>query len=164
MNFFLTGFIFKGIYNMKLRLISIFWWTFFWSDSFFNFFLCCPLFVPNQFLTSPSGVQPSIYTTRAPARVVKGWMDGTDGTGGRVGRLTKRSFNFFILRYIKHYTHIYLYTKENLSGQISCGFIFWSSWRVALTIFKITLLGWHFSKMGLKVDFLEKNNRDFPLK
>ena len=85
----------------------------------------------------------------------------TDGlTGGRVDGLTdghqKGPLIFFILRYIKHYTHIYLYTKEKLSGQISCGFIFWSSWRVAPTIFKITLLGWHFSKMGLKVDFLEK--------
>ena len=87
---------------------------------------------------------------------------------GRVDGLTdgeqKGPLIFFILRYIKHYTHIYLYTKEKLSGQISCGFIFWSSWRVAPTIFKITLLGRHFSKMGLKVDFLEKNNKDFPLK
>ena len=93
----------------------------------------------------------------------------TDGlTGGRVDGWTdghqKGPLIFFILRYIKHYTHIYLYTKEKLSGQISCGFIFWSSWRVAPTIFKITLLGRHFSKMGLKVDFLEKNNKDFPLK
>ena len=63
---------------------------------------------------------------------------------------------FFILRYIKHYTHIYLYIKAKLSGQISCGFIFWSSWGVAPTIFKITLLRRHFSKMSLKVDFLEK--------
>ena len=33
------------------------------------------------------------------------------------------------------------------------------------TIFKITMLGRHFSKMYLKVDFLEKkNNKDFLLK
>ena len=87
-------------------------------------------------------------------------VDGLDGWDGE----QKGPLIFFILRYIKHYTHIYLYTKEKLSGQISCGFIFWSSWRVAPTIFKITLLGRHFSKMSLKVDFLEKNNKDFPLK
>ena len=28
---------------------------------------------------------------------------------GRVRRGTKLSFNFFILRYIKHYTHIYIF-------------------------------------------------------
>ena len=89
-----------------------------------------------------------------------GRVDGWDGWDGH----QKGPLIFFILRYIKHYTHIYVYTKEKLSGQISCGFIFWSSWRVAPTIFKITLLRRHFSKMGLKVDFLEKNNRDFPLK
>ena len=81
--------------------------------------------------------------------IVTGRVDGLDG-------YQKGPLIFFILRYIKHYTHIYLYTKEKLSGQISCGFIFWSSWRVAPTIFKITLLGRHFSKMRLKVDFLEK--------
>merc|ERR1712035_193574 len=93
---------------------------------------------------------------------VDGRVDGL--TGGRVDGEQKGPLFFFILRYIKHYIHIYLYTKEKLSGQTSCGFIFWSSWRVALTIFKITLLGRHFSKMGLKVDFLEKNNKHFPLK
>ena len=84
-----------------------------------------------------------------------GRVDGWDGWDGH----QKCLLFFFILRYIKHYTHIYLYTKEKLSGQISCGFIFWSSWRVAPTIFKITLLGRHFSKMSLKVDFLEKSKR-----
>ena len=62
---------------------------------------------------------------------------------GRVGRVDghqKCPLIFFILRYIKHCTHIYLYTKGKLSGQISCGFIFWSSWGVAPTIFKITIL------------------------
>ena len=87
-------------------------------------------------------------------------MGRVDGWEGH----QKCTLIFFIMRYIKHYTHIYLYTKEKLFGQISCGFIFWSSWRVAPTIFKITLLGRHFSKMSLKVDFWEKNNWDFPLK
>ena len=82
-------------------------------------------------------------------------MDGWDGLDGP----QKCPLIFFILRYIKHYTHIYLYTNEKLSGQISCGFIFWSSWGVAPTIFKITLLRRHFSKMSLKVDFLEKSHR-----
>ena len=85
-------------------------------------------------------------------------------TGGRTDGCQKCPLIFFILRYIKHYTYIYLYTKEKLSGQISCGFIFWSSCGVAPTIFKIKLLRRHFSKMSLKVDFLEKNNKDFPLK
>ena len=35
-------FIFYVIY-IKMKMTPIFWWTFFWSDSFFNFFLCCPL-------------------------------------------------------------------------------------------------------------------------
>ena len=47
-----------------------------------------------------------------------GWGGmGWDGVNGQ-----KCSLFFFILRYIKYYTHIYLYTKEKLSGQISCGF------------------------------------------
>merc|ERR1712115_541398 len=144
-NFFLAGFIFKGVNYMKLKMISIFWLPFFLV--IFYFLLCCPL--PYSL---PSGSSAQTLRTRASARVV---------TGGRVDGEQKGPLIFFILRYIKHYTHIYLYTKEKLSGQISCGFIFWG---VAPTIFKITLLGRHFSKMGLKVDFLEKNNKDFPLK
>merc|ERR1712198_252881 len=83
---------------------------------------------------------------------------------GRVDGGQKGPLIFFILRYIKHYTHIYLYTKEKLSGQLSCGFIFWSSWRVAPTIFKITLLRRHFSKMSLKFNFLEKKQLGFLIK
>ena len=116
-------------------------------------FLCRPF--PYS-LPSGSSALP-LQRGRQPELWRVGRVDGLDG--GQKGPLI-----FFILRYIKHYTHIYLYTKEKLSGQISCGFIFWSSWRVAPTIFKITLLGRHFSKMSLKVDFLEKNNKDFPLK
>ena len=42
---------------------------------------------------------------------------------GRVGRMDgwdgeqKGPLIFFILRYIKHYAHIYLHTKQKLSGQ-----------------------------------------------
>ena len=36
-NFFLAGLIFNGVYYIKLKMNSIFWWTFFWL--FFNFFL-----------------------------------------------------------------------------------------------------------------------------
>ena len=136
-NFFLSDrspYIFKGFF-FKLNRIK-----------------CCPL--PYSL---PSGSSAQTLRTRASARVVTGRVDGWDG--GQKGPLI-----FFILRYIKHYTHIYLYTKEKLSGQISCGFIFWSSWRVAPTIFKITLLRRLFSKISLKVDFLKKNNKDFPLK
>ena len=107
----------------------------------------------------PSGSSAQTLRPRHEVPSCDGW-DGLDGWDG----YQKGPLIFFILRYIKHYTHIYLYTKEKLSGQISCGFIFWSSWGVAPTIFKITLLRRHFSKMSLKVDFLEKNNRDFPLK
>ena len=120
-----------------------------------DFFLRCPL--PYRL---PSGSSAKPYGRGRQAEF--GGM-GWDGMGW--DGWSKVSFNFFfILRYIKHYTHIYLYTKEKLSGKISCGFIFWSSWRVAPTIFKITLLRRHFSKMSLKVDFLEKNNEDFLLK
>ena len=44
--------------------------------------------------------------SKKPSSLRMGW----GGVGG-VGRSSKVSFNFFfILRYIKHYTHIYLYT------------------------------------------------------
>jgi len=43
---------------------------------------------------------------------------------GRVGRGTKVSFNFFILRYIKHYTHIYLYTKKYCPDKYPVGLYF----------------------------------------
>merc|ERR1712115_480992 len=146
-NFFLAGFIFKGVNYMKLKMISIFWLPFFLV--IFYFLLCCPL--PYSL---PSGSSAQTLRTLASASVV------TDGlTGGRVDGWDghqKGPLIFFIFRYIKHYTHIYLYTKEKLSGQPSCGFIFWSSWRVAPTIFKITMLGRHFSKMSLKVSFWEK--------
>ena len=94
--------------------------------------------------------------------IVTDGRDGKDGDG--LDDEQKGPLIFFILRYIKHYTHIYFYSKGKLSGQTSCGFIFWSSWGVAPTIFKITILCRQFSKLSLKVDFLEKNNMDFPLK
>ena len=84
-------------------------------------FLCCPL--PYSL---PSGSSAQTLRTLASASVVTdGRVDGW--TDGRVDGHQKGPLIFFILRYIKHYTHIYLYTKEKLSGQISCGFIFWSS-------------------------------------
>ena len=44
------------------------------------------------------------------------WCDG-------VGRSSKVPFNFLILRYIKHYTHIYLYSiLKIMSRQIYCRF------------------------------------------
>ena len=46
-----------------------------------------------------------------------------NGTDGREDGHQKCPLIFFILRYIKHYTHIYLYTNEKISGQISCGYI-----------------------------------------
>ena len=56
------------------------------------------------------------------------WM-GWDGMGwdgmGRDGH-QKCSLIFFILRYIKHYAHKYLYTEKKI-GQMSSKFIFWSS-------------------------------------
>ena len=149
---------------MKDLKIKIFWWTFFWPDSFlkafiiwnwrwFQFFgeLCfgnflISFFVARYTLQSPFGVQCSNLKNAGVSQCCDGWTDGHQ----------KGPLIFFILRYIKHYTHIYLYAKEKLSGQTSCGFIFWSSWRVARTIFKITLLGRHFSKMSLKVSFWEK--------
>ena len=55
--------------------------------------------------------------------------DGWDGSDGK----QKCPLIFLILRYMKHYTHIYLN-------------IIWSSWGVAPTIFKIALLRWLFSQ------------------
>ena len=109
-----------------------------------------------------------VFLTRKCFIVTGGRVDGL--TGGRVdgwtdGRLTKRSFNFFLFWDILNAILIYTYIqKKNCPDKYLVGFIFWSSWGVAPTIFKITLLRRHFSKMSLKVDFLEKNNKDFPLK
>jgi len=58
------------------------------------------------------------------------FAEGLDGRVGPVRKYVKRVRNFFfILKYIKHYTHIYLNKYLNmynicikLSAQISCGF------------------------------------------
>ena len=120
---------------MKLKMFQFF------AELFFGNFLI--FFVARYTLQSPFGCDGR----------VDGWTV-----------IKSVLYFFFGLRYIKHYTQIYFYTQEKLSRQISCGFIFWPSWGVAPTIFKITLLRRHFSKMSLKVDVWEKNNRDFPLK
>ena len=70
---------------------------------------------------------PVLQTLRRAHEVRE--FDGTDGTGrdgtdgtGRDGN-QKCPLIFFILRYNKHYTHIYLYIYiKKLSRQISCGF------------------------------------------
>ena len=41
-----------------------------------------------------------------------GWTDGTGWTGGRMDGHEKGPLIFFILRYIKHYTHIYTYIQK----------------------------------------------------
>ena len=64
-------------------------------------------------------------------------FDGTDGTDGD----QKCPLIFFILRYIKHYTHIYLYIYiKKLSRQISCGFKTLDKLGVRIKKFKNTLL------------------------
>ena len=56
------------------------------------------------------------------------YLMGWDGMGwGGVGD-QKCPLIFFILRYIKHYTHINLYIYKKMSRQISCGFKIWTSW------------------------------------
>ena len=55
---------------------------------------------------------------------------GRVGRVGQVGRGTKVSFNFFILRYIKHYTNINLYIiyKKNVLTNFQLGLKNWTSW------------------------------------
>ena len=57
-------------------------------------------------LQTPFGVQCKPYGEARSAE-----FDGTDGTDGtgRTDGDQKCPLIFFILRYIKHYTHIYLY-------------------------------------------------------
>ena len=60
---------------------------------------------------------PVLQTLRRAHEVRE--FDGTDGRDGN----QKCPLNFLVLRYIKHYTHIYLYIYiKKLSRQISCGF------------------------------------------
>ena len=58
-------------------------------------------------LQTPFGVQCSHITTRPKAEFDGTGRDGRDGTDGTDGP-QKCPLIFFILRYIKHYTHIYL--------------------------------------------------------
>ena len=75
---------------------------------------------------------------------------------------------FFILRYIKHYTHIYLYTKEKLSGQISCGFKILDKLGVRRNKIKNTLLVGFFKNQSKSNIFIKeitcKFYREFILK
>ena len=50
-------------------------------------------------------------------------------------------------------------TRVETPDKFHVGLKFWTSWRGVPTIFKITMLRRHFSKMCLKVDFLEKTIR-----
>ena len=53
---------------------------------------------------------------------------GADGWGG-VGRSIKRVlYFFFILRYIKHCTHVNLYTNKKCPGKFLVGLKIWTSW------------------------------------
>ena len=93
----------------------------------------------------------------------------TDGwTGGRVDGEQKGPLIFFILRYIKHYTHIYLYTKEKLSGQISCGFKILDKLGVRRNKIKNTLLVGFFKNQSKSQIFIKeitcKFYREFILK
>ena len=58
---------------------------------------------------------PVLQTLRRAHEVRE--FDGTDGTDGRDGRTDgnqKCPLIFFILRYNKHYTHIYLYIYKKI--------------------------------------------------
>ena len=81
----------------------------------------------------------------------------TDGwTGGRVDGEQKGPLIFFILRYIKHYTHIYSYTKEKLSGQISCGFKILDKLGVRRNKIKNTLLVGFFKNQSKSNIFIKE--------
>ena len=80
---------------------------------------------------------------------------GWDGMGwGGMGN-QKCPLIFFILRYIKHYTHINLYIyKKKCPDKFLVGLKIWTSWGVAPTIFKVTLEKTVFSKMILNITVL----------
>ena len=83
-----------------------------------------------------------------------GWTDGR--VDGRVDGEQKGPLIFFILRYIKHYTHIYLYTKEKLSGQISCGFKILDKLGVRRNKIKNTLLVGFFKNQSKSNIFIKE--------
>ena len=127
---------FQRNFFIKFKTISIFWWTFFWFDHFIISF-----FVARYLTVSLRGPVLAHYdeADRPSCDGLTGWrVDGW--TGGRVDGQQKGPLIFFILRYIKHYTHIYLYTKEKLSWQISCGFKILVKLGVRMQKFKNTLL------------------------
>ena len=54
---------------------------------------------------------------------------GRDGRTGRTDGPQKCPLIFFILRYNKHYTHIYLYIyKKNCPDKFLVGLKIWTSW------------------------------------
>ena len=148
----------------------------FFGPIIFNFFFCCPL--PYSLSSGSSartlrrGRQAKFWVRkrtlkkkRSPKYSNFAWVFSSKCFIWWDWWVIKSVLYFFSFCDILNTILVYiLIHKRKMSGQISCGFIFWSSWRVAPTIFKITLLRRHFSKMSLKVDFLEKNNKDFPLK
>ena len=79
-------------------------------------FLSCPL--PYSL---PSG--SSARTLRRGRRPSLMGRDGTDGTGGTVNQ----KCHFFILRYIKHYTNIYLNIRK-FPDKFLVGLKIWTSW------------------------------------
>ena len=90
-------------------------------------------------ITIPVGVySDSIYIAQSRSDWDE-WMDG----------IPKVSFNFFILRYIKYHTHIYLniyiYIYASCPHTFFVGFKFWSSWGS----------GYKNSKTPSRLDFFE---------
>ena len=87
-------------------------------------------------------------------------MGRTDGRDGRDGH-QKCPLIFFILRYNKHYTHIYLYIYiKKLSRQISCGFKILDKLGVRIKKIKNTLLVGFFENQSKSRLFI----KDFPCK
>ena len=76
-NFFLVGFIFKCVYYMKLKMISIFWWTFLFYPPFLvNFFLVRSFFDAPFRTVSLRG--PVLYPyNEGVSPSCDGWTGGT---------------------------------------------------------------------------------------
>ena len=68
------------------------------------------------------------------------------------------------MRYIKHYTHIYLYTKEKLSGQISCGLKILDKLGCCPNDFQNHTARPTFFKNGSKSRLFGKKQQGFPFK
>jgi len=82
---------------------------------------------------------------------------------GGVRRWSKVSFNFFHFEIFLTKTYINLYNIKKCPDKCPMGFKFWSSWGSEHKKSK-TPSGVDFFEISLKLDFVKKNSKDFPVK